>query len=80
MKILIAAAKPFEDGGGFMYGGRNEQGAWIVFFSRKDHREAVVAGAKKFDAEQAVEIDLESRTDLFSGKEKFREKDEAGAV
>jgi len=80
MKILLAAAKPFADGGGFMYGGRTEEGKWVVFFSRKDHGEAVIAGAKKYDEAQAVNIDLETRTDLFTGKDKFRERDEAGAV
>jgi len=80
MKITLAASKPFADGGGFMYGGRDKAGKWVVFFSRKDHGEAVVAGSKKYDEAHAIEIDMESRTDLFSGKEKFREKDEAGAV
>jgi len=75
MKITINAGKPFEDGGGFMYGGRDENGKWIVFFSRKDHMGEVVAD-KKFNPEKAVDLQIDSRTDLFSGKEKFREQDE----
>jgi len=63
-----------------MYGGRTQDGKWVVFFSRKDHGEAVVAGAKKYEDSRAIEIDLETRIDLFSGKEKFRERDEEGAV
>jgi len=81
MLITLVAGKAFareassptgQGVSGFMFGGFTEQNKYLMFFSKTDHMSDIVK-AKKFDPDSALDLDLDSRIDLFSGKENWRE-------